>query len=269
MRSFAAAALLFLASCADSGTGGERVEVDFAMRGVSIDDGPIATTTSLVDPSWTIELDEAALLVGGVYAYPPLPVVTRLERTLDVLLGPSVARAHGGDDNQAGRRALFESLDAFVVDGLDPSEFRVGAFVAEAGVVATASVVLMPAYGENAGTSAPTRGGVAFVRGTAEQGERVVAFEATLSAGSTVLRRRVDAISAVGTLRPSSHIVLSVAPLEWLREVDFAEFERAVEPSADGVRRPAEGSQFMTAWYLAVHSARAYSLRVVDERSVP
>lgn len=268
MRLFAVSALLFLASCTDSGTGGERVAVDFVMRGESMDDGPIATSTSLVDPAWTIELDEAALLVGGVYAYPPLPRVTWLDR-LDRFVGPSVARAHGGDDNMAGRHALFESLDAMPLEVLAVEAVSLGEFSAESGVVDTASIVLMPAYGDAARADGPTRGGVAYVRGRATNGESELPFEAVLAAGTTPLRRRVDGIAAEGTLADRAVVTLSVLPQEWLREVDFAAFKDAVAEDTDGVRRPPAESQFHAAWYLGVHAARSYRMVVANGVGTP
>lgn len=253
------AAALAPTGCALDGTGGRLVELElFVQPGGR---APLGRVDTVTDPSWTVELEEAHLVVGAVYLFGP----SAARATGPSALLFSRAFAHPGDDNLYGADALAEHLDPVVMNALSPDAAMQARLLGEVGELGSASVWV----DDPPDASGPTRGRQAFVRGTARRGEREVRFEATLELERTPLRRRVDNVRfAPGArLDEGCRVTVEVLAEQWLRAVDFDLWLADAVPEADGVYRPAQPSVFHTGWLLGFHSPSAFRARVEQERA--
>jgi hypothetical protein len=247
--------------CALEGTGGRVALVELRATSAAESDAELGRLHTRFDPSWTVDLEIATVVIGAVWAYPPPPTASW------VPFGPAVARAHAGDDNLAGALARVEWREQFVVDALDPASRVIGTMVGEAGAVERGSVFLDAPLGQLRTPDGPTRGHHAFVRGVARRGEREVRFEAGLGIEDRVLLQRVDEVPVGGSGRVEEGSVLTVRarPANWLRDVDFDAIAGALDEGDlstddDGWFRPRAESQFRNAFYVGVHSADAWQL---------
>jgi len=256
--------------CALPGTGGDLVEISWAIRG-EVPAAPVVVETVGPEP-WQVELTEATLLVGPVYAFAPPQFSAR---GIGALLRPGRALAHAGDDNTGGARVVAELLDQVPVDLLDPQQRLLGTTVAEAGPVDIANVVFDEARFERAGPDGPTRGGHALLRGVARRdegaGERMVRFEAVLkhTVPDDRIARRVEALPvAGGELVEGARIEIAVDPRLWVRQMRFDALLGDAEGNVDqgdpdDVLFVDEPSQLHNAWYLGMRDPRGWEVRVV------
>ncbi|MFK7991964.1 MAG: hypothetical protein AB8I08_38460 [Sandaracinaceae bacterium] len=246
--------------CAVSGTGGELVELEIGFVGATRDGAALGVGTTLYDPGWEIELDEARLVVGGAYVFPPTPVASALLPFL-----PS-AHAHAGDDNLFAVTALAEWREQVVVDALSPEVQLTGPFLGEAGEVGAASVWIDSPRGELAGPDGPTRGHHGWVAGTARRDGETIRFEAGLTLEDTPLSQRVDRISIApgAAVEESSRVVFEVFAGQWLQQVDFDALraDGVLEPDSDGVVRAVEPHPLQRAWLIDFHDPDAFAVGV-------
>lgn len=262
-----AAAALDGPGCALEGTGGRAVLVEVELTSEPMQ-GTLGRARTLHSPGWTVTLDEATVVVGAVYLFPP-----RRETAALRPWGPARALAHAGDDNFFGVPARAEYLEAALHDALEPGARRLGRVVAEEGPLDVASVWLDEPRGELALASSPTRGHHAFVRGSAERDGRVIRFEAGIDLENTPLRRRVDNIPVEGDrfLGEGSVVRVAVRPDHWLQHVDFDLWldEEAGAPDTDGVYRPRQPSLFHTGWMIGFHNRHAFRVETAPAGQAP
>lgn len=263
---FVTAAALSLAAamapsgCAVSGTGGELVELEIGFVGASLDGAPLGVGTTLYDPAWEVELDEALLVVGGAYVFPPTAVASGW------LPFVRSAHAHAGDDNLFAVTALAEWREQVVVDALSSDVQLTGPLLGEAGEVGAASVWIDAPRGELAGADGPTRGHHGWVRGTARRDGEEIRFEAGLTLEDTPLSQRVDRIAVAqdAQVDEGSRVVFEVFAGQWLQQVDFATLrdDGVLEPDEDGVVRAVEPHPLQRAWLIDFHDPDAFAVGV-------
>jgi len=254
--------------CALPGTGGELVEVSWAVR-ADVPAAPVTVESADPDP-WTVELVEAQLLLGPVYAFEPFPASGAAARGVALLGWPFAAaraRAHAGDDNTEGARVLAELLDQAAVDLLDPRQRALGRTIAEAGELGTVNVVFDEARVDLSDPEGPTRGGHALLRGVARRsgdaGDEVIRFAAVLD--QTVpddrIAQRLEALRVDGpALRQDARIELTADPRVWVRQMRFDDLPRAGSDDDELVLE--EPSQFHNAWYLGLRDPAGWQARV-------
>lgn len=235
-----------LAVVACTSTAGVPITLRLALEPLS--DGR-ATTPS----GWSVELTEARILLGPIYAYAPddEPMAWRSP------FAPSIARAHGGFDPLDGRLVRAEHLEQVAFDAL-AGPLEVGPIDGLLGAVDELSVVLDAPRDANAAPDGPTHGHHAWVRGLARRGDATVAFEGGLDLPDEGLLRRVDGVSVTGPpLGEGARLVLGIDPARWLSEADF-----------EGL--PAEGAvlddrtQPHRAFRLGARGSRAYAARTEE-----
>lgn len=246
--SIAAALTLAGAAACGNPTAGVPITLAFAVEAAG--DGT-ATTPS----GWTVELEEARALIGPVYAYAPLD-----DARASWVLGPPVARAHGGFDPLDGRLVRAEVLAQHPVDALG-GRAALGPIDGLAGAVDELSVVLDAPRGALADADGPTRGHHLWVRGVARRAGEEVRFEGGLDLPDEGASRRVDGIGVEGpALAEGATLVLAVDAGRWLAEADF---EGLV--GADAPVEITPESQPHRAWRLGARSAAAWAARVEGE----
>lgn len=237
-------ALLVFAACGE--TDGEVVTIDVALEAAGT---PASFTT---DTGWTIELEEARIALGPLYAFAP-----RTEGDAVAMLRAffvSVARAHGGTDPLNGRRVRAEWLRQVAFDAMSEETVELGAIEAEAGVVETVSVTLNPPASENASSMS---GHHLYARGVATRAEQVVPFEGGLDIADEGLSRRVENIPLDAFLDDGGRWVITIDASAWF---EGAQFDRLTQQE-DGVYVITPESQVRGAWLLAARNTRAYSAR--------
>ncbi len=263
---FATAALVLVAAlaptgCALEGTGGQRVLIELAFVGGAAHGGPLERGSTLYDPPFEIELEEAKLVVGAVYVFPPSTLARRWSAPF-----MSRAYAHAGDDNLFAVNALAEHRQSVVVDALSTTPTVIGPILAESGPADVVTVWIDAPRGALGGPEGPTRGHHGWVRGVARQGEREVRFEGGIALEDTPLSQRVDRIplGAGAEVRAGSRVTVEVLAHQWLEQVDFASLldDGDLEPDADGVARPAVPHAFQRAWLIGFHDPDAFRARV-------
>ncbi|MGF1467388.1 MAG: hypothetical protein ACFCGT_14780 [Sandaracinaceae bacterium] len=254
-------------ACTLEGTGGDLVPVEFSFAGGHDSRlGPLVTET-LYDPPWTVRLDEARIVLGAAYVFPPPaePLSTWSPASLFV----SRARAHGGDDNLFAVTALAETLEPVVIDALDPTPRVIGPILGEANLAREVSVWIDAPRGEAAGAEGPTHGFHGWVKGTASSGDRTVPFEAGITLAETPLSQRVDRIALRGgptELVAGSRVAVDAVADEWLDQVDFDGLldSGQLVPDLDGVYRPAEPNGFQGGWLINFHDPDAFRARITQ-----
>ncbi len=227
------------AACA--ATAGVPITLGLAIEPLS--DG-VATTPS----GWRVELTEARVLLGPIYAYAPLdePMAFALP------LGPATARAHGGFDPLDGRLVRAEHLEQHAFDALG-GRVHLGPIDGLLGAVDEVSVILDEPRGANLAADGPTRGHHALVRGVATREGATVAFEGVLDIADEGLSRRVDGIRVEGgALVDGATLVIGVDPARWLSEADFSAL-----PAEDAVL--GDDTQPHRAWRLGLRTVTAYT----------
>ena len=244
-----------------SGTRGELVEAEWAFVGGASGDAPLGVGRTLYDPAWTIELEEARVVLGAAYVFPPPAVAARWG-----LPFVSTARAHAGDDNLFAVNALAEHRDQVVVDALSPEPTVVGPVLAESGAASIVTVWIDAPRGALAGADGPTHGHHGWVRGVARQGETELRFEAGLRLEDTPLSQRVDRIplGEGAAVTRGSRVVVEALASEWLQQIDFTSLlaDGALEVDPDGVARPTSPHPFQQAWLIDFHDPGAFRARI-------
>lgn len=214
-----------------AGTGAPIIPVELALEGRN-DVGSVETSAG-----WTVQLDEARIVLGPIYALAPRDELITWRWIPRAL-------AHGGFDALDGRMVKLELLEQRVVDVLDP-EPQVIATVAEEGEANELSIGIEPPSDANA---PQTNGFDAWVRGVARRGEEVVAFEGGLSLGDDAMARRVQGIDMSGAFVEGSRLTIEVDAHRWLDGVDFSRVDETIE--RDG--------QAHAAWRIGARSPLAY-----------
>lgn len=247
-----------LGACAMAGTDGRIALVEMSITSVPEPERELGRGEALGRSRWEIELHEAKVVVGAMYAFGPPRFSTRLFRELIV----GRAFAHAGEDNLNGRPALAEIREQIVVDALAPQPSSPRFTYAEVGPVEQVAVYLDDPRGELAGVNGPTRGHLAWVSGVARRDGMEITFEGGLDLEKTLLHRRVDSIAirtqsgAEGYLEDGARLRVGVRAGRWLRDVDF---DRHLEVA--DVRtpmRPSAPSQFHVAFQFGLKSADAF-----------
>jgi hypothetical protein len=198
------------------------------------------------ETGFRVQLDEARIELASVYLYAPptarLSALAWLDRNL-----VSVAHAHGGIDNERGRRVLAEWTKPMSIDALDGSAIELAETTAEAGTVDAVKLLLEP-------------GLVARVRGRAERDGQRWHFEAEVIPDEQVTRA-VELIELEQTLEQNSVVHVRVQPKAWL---DLCEFSRLGEASEDVVSVEAD-NQVGRALSIGVRSPNAFSVYIDEE----
>lgn len=258
--------LVGFASCGLPGTGGEIVEVEWRFRSM-VPEGATAHVTTVGEHPWEVELTEAKLIVGPVYAFAPPVARGGLAQFFGPLVGPSVARAHAGDDNTDGVRVVSELLDQVAVDLLDARPRMLQPAIAEAGPIDAMNILLDEARFELADEDGPTRGGHAWVRGVARRTLDGVPQEVRFAAAlrDTIpddrIARRVESLPIEGVLSQGATIEIGADPRPWVRQVRFDDL--VDHPDAADEILVQEPSQFHNAWYLGLRDPASWTARVV------
>jgi len=237
-------ALLAFAACGE--TEGRVVTIDVALEAAGT---PASFTT---DTGWTIELEEAHIALGPLYAFAP-----RTEGDAVAMLRAffvPVARAHGGTDPLNGRRVRAEWLRQVAFDAMGEETVELGTIEAESGVTETVSVTLNPPEPSNASS---TNGHHLYARGVAMRDDLVVPFEGGLDIPDEGLSRRVENIPLDAFLDDGGRWVITVDATAWF---EGAQFDRLTQQQ-DGVYVITPESQVRGAGLLAARNTRAYSAR--------
>ena len=200
---------LLCAACT-SETSGERVQVSWVLD--QDEEGEHAAFET--QTGYRIQLEEARVELASVYLYAPptarLSALAWLERSL-----VNVAHAHGGIDNEKGRRVLAEWTEQTRIDAL-AGAVELDETSAEGGTVDAVKLVLKD-------------GAVAHVRGAAERDGKHWRFETDIEPSEEVVRA-VELIELDQTLEQGSAVHVRVQPKAWL---DLCEFSRLGEGSTD------------------------------------
>jgi hypothetical protein len=159
----------------------------------------------------------------------------------------SVAHAHGGIDNEKGRRVLAEWTKPMSIDALDSAPVTLDETAAEGGSVDAVKLLLKD-------------GVVAHVRGQAERDGKQWRFEAEVNPDGAVTRA-VELIELEQELEESSVVHVRVQPKAWL---DLCDFARLGEPSAEVVAVQAD-NQVGRALSIGVRSPDAFSVYIDEE----
>lgn len=258
-------ALLPFGGCTSSGTGGDLVPIEFGFSAAATD----GVGDTVYDPSWTVELTEARVVVGATYIFPSDPLsASRVAppNPLRHLLGR--AYAHAGDDNEFGASALAEYREQVVVDALSEEVQWFGPVLAESGRADRVTIWIDAPRGQLAGAQGPTRGYHGWVAGTARRGDREVSFESGITLDETPLSQRVDGVPVAGDadLREGHRVVISAHPDQWLAQVDFDSLlsDGLFESDDDGIVRPGQSHPFRSAWLLNFHDPDAFSVNAIE-----
>lgn len=240
-------------SACDAGTGGALVMLD--VQAVSTPEGvsPLGVVTT--DTGWSVVLTEARLVVGSVYAFAPDPDALSILRSI---VGPSIARAHGGIDPLSGRTVRAQRLDPFVLDLLDATPVDLGAAPAVAGRVDSLELRLLP---PSATLTAAAHGHHAYLAGTATRGAVVVDFEGGIDIADDGTQRRVEGIPIDATFDEGGELTIEAHVASFLQGILFDTL-----PAADpvtGVSPLAPGSQAYEAVWLGVRNPLSYASRYV------
>jgi predicted small secreted protein len=219
---------------------------------------------------WTVDLSEARIVLGPIYALAPTPGrTTQLER----LLVP-VAYAHGGHDDYASLGVRAEWLDQLVVDLLAPSPTLLGTADGTAGPAEYATVHLEPpptGMVISPHASAPHE---LWIAGTATMGTTTIPFEGGLDIPQDALGNLIEgiAITQDGVSAPafpqfdtSGDLLITVhvggqggASPAWL---DQADFSRLPMPATGAIREITSTTQPYTAWLLSARDSSTFTAR--------
>lgn len=232
---------LLCAACT-SETSGERVRVNWVLDQDA--DGEHAAFETKT--GYRVQLEEARIDLASVYLYAPptarLSALAWLERGF-----VSVARAHGGIDNEKGRRVLAEWTEPTRIDALGAA-VELDETSAEGGRVDAVKLVLKD-------------GAVAHVRGTAERDGQHWSFDAEVEPAEDVVRA-VELIELDQTLQEGAAVHVRVQPKAWL---DLCEFSRLDEGLADEPIEIEPDDQVGRALSIGVRSPNAFAVTIEEE----
>jgi hypothetical protein len=243
--------LLAVAGCAacTAETPGERVQLHWVLdQDMQSEHADFETQTG-----FKVHLDEASLELAAVYLYAPptarLSAIAWLERSL-----VSVAHAHGGVDNEKGRRVLAEWTKPMDIDALGGSPVELAETAAEGGVVDAVKLQF-------------EKGLIAHVRGRAERQGKHWRFEAEIKPEAEI-SRNVELIELDETLEHDSLVHVSVQPKVWLQLCDFSRLgEGAADADAAEIKQLSMDDQVGRAVSIGVRSPNAFGVYVAEEAS--
>jgi hypothetical protein len=236
--------ILWAALCAacTSETSGERVQVSWVLD----QDAQAEHAEFETRSGYRVQLEQARVELASVYLYAPpsarLSALAWLERSV-----VSVAHAHGGIDNEKGRRVLAEWTKPMNIDVLDTSAVELSETSAEGGTVDAVKLLLKD-------------GVVAHVRGEAERDGQRWRFEAEVTPSEQVART-VELIELEQRLEEGSVVHVRVQPEAWLELCDFSQLGAA--PDEHVTIEP--DSQVGRALSIGVRSPKAYSVYIDEE----
>lgn len=213
-----------------AGTGEPIIPVELALQGRNV-------ATISTGAGWTVQLDEARIVLGPIYAFAP-------RDELVTWRWAPVAFAHGGFDALDGRKVKLELLEQRVVDVLDAAP-QVIPTLAEEGESTELQVRVEPPTDANAPA---TNGFDAWVKGVATRDDEVVPFEGGLSLGTDPILRRIQGIDLSGRFVEGSRLTIEVDATTWLDGVDFSRVDETID--ADG--------QAHAAWRIGARSPFAF-----------
>lgn len=200
------------------------------------------------DSGFQVHLDEARIELASVYLYAPpiarVSAIAWLERSL-----VSVAQAHGGVDNEKGRRVLAEWTKPTTVDALGGSPVELEETAGEGGTVDAVKLVLKA-------------GVVAHVRGSAERAGKHWSFEADVSPAEDVTRA-VELIELEERLAQDSVVHVRVQPKIWLNWADFSRLASSAD--ADDASEVSPDNQVGRAISIGVRSPKAFRVYIAEE----
>lgn len=240
--------LLFASACAED-TPGRRVQGTLSF--VSAVD---AHAMSLAN-GWTVQLDEAVVLVGPLYLRPP-------KRSLSAL--SVLPKAHAHAQTLVDGEVMGEYLSQLPFDLFGPELFAEG-LASEAGVLDRLSIVLDAPRAPDA--QARAHGYHAFMRGVASRGADRVAFQCGMRIDAMAqempknleARRRIDNVdvNAALPMDDGAHLRVALHPERWFDFVGFQDFLGLDNPCAQ------EGSAFALQWYLGLRRPEAFSAELL------
>jgi hypothetical protein len=228
-----------LSAACTSETIGERVQVRWVLDQDT--HAELETQTG-----FRVQLEDARLELASLYLYAPpsarLRAIAWIERSF-----VSLAHAHGGIDNEQGRRVLAEWTRPLNIDALAGSPVQLAETSAEGGTVDAVKLLLQ-------------EGVVAHVRGRAERAGEQWRFEAEVSPEAQVTRA-VELIELEQTLEQDAVVHVRVQPKAWLDLCDFSQLGAASE---DVVTVQAE-DQVGRALSIGVRSPNAFEVYIEAE----
>jgi hypothetical protein len=242
----ACAALAALAMACGGDTAGEVVTIEIALKSASSAGDSVSEFET--DTGYAVELEEASIRLGPIFAFAPEPMA-RAEPSLWDMLGEGfvpVARAHGGVDLVSGRIVRAEWLEPVTLDALDTDAVVLGEIEAEQGVVDAITLEL---------PRAASKGAQVSVRGDATRDDETFAFEGSLVLGDDPLDRRVELVHEHIELTDRGRLTIVVHPDVWLRDADLS---RATV--VDGARQLEPDSQPGRAFRIGARSPAAFSI---------
>lgn len=245
--------LLFAGVACDADTGGAIVPVALSVQSLPEPGSPLGVFTT--DTGWDVVLTDARIELGSFYAF----AKDAIDDPFASLLGPSIARAHGGIDPLSGRRVRAQYLEPVVVDALVATESALGTILAEAGELEVAEVRLTD---PNPANAAALHGGHLYVAGTATKDATSVDFAGAVTIPDEGTSRRIEGIAIDGSLASGTTIELSLEAARFFGGVHFDEM-----PVADpmtGIRPIAPGSQPYAAIGLGLRNPRAYAVALTE-----
>jgi outer membrane biogenesis lipoprotein LolB len=242
MRCLLMAAVMSGACSAE--TAGESVQVRWVLdQDAQSEHADFDTATG-----FRVHLDEARIELASAYLYAPptarLSAIAWLERSF-----VSVAQAHGGVDNEKGRRVLAEWTKPMEIDALGDSPVELLETTAEGGVVDAVKLQLK-------------QGVVAHVRGTAERAGKLWSFAADVTPEEAVTRA-VELIELEQRIEPGSVVHVGVQPRTWL---DLCDFSHLGEGDAEAVMEVSSDNQVGRAISIGVRSPNAFHVYIEQER---
>lgn len=245
MRNLLLVSLLCAACTAE--TPGESVQVNWVLD----QDERAENTDFETAAGFAVHLDEARVDLASVYLYAPpsarLSAIAWLERGL-----VSVAHAHGGVDNEKGRRVLAEWTKPMNIDALGGSPVPLSKVAAEGGTVDAVKLEFK-------------KGVIARVRGSAERAGKHWRFEAEVDPEEAIART-VELIELDETLEEDAVVHVSVQPKAWLQLCDFSRLgEGAPNADAAEVVKATTDDQVGRAISIGVRSPNAFRVYLQEE----
>lgn len=233
-------------ACA-SETPGERVQVHWVLD----QDERSEHVDFETDTGYRVHLDEARVDLASVYLYAPprarLRAIAWLERSL-----VSVAHAHGGVDNEKGRRVLAEFTKPMNIDALGGSAQALSETDAEGGVVDAVKLQFK-------------EGVIARVSGRAERDGAHWRFEGQVDPAEEI-SRTVELIELDETIDQDAVVHVSVQPKVWLRLCDFSRLGAgAADADAAEIKKLSSDDQVGRALSIGVRSPAAFAVQVEEE----
>lgn len=248
-----------LVAC-ESDTGGRAVTLSLSLASAPAP-GETRPGVFTTESGWDIELDEAVIALGPIYAYADTggvaraPLSRRTQLALLDLLVPR-ARAHSGFDPFARRTVRAEYLDQIAFDALAEAPLSVGTVDGEAGTAASVTIILDAPRGALADAASPVHAHQAWVVGTGRRGDETVEFEGGLDLPDDGLVRRIDGVPFAAEVDDGGVMTLSVHLREWLNHAQLDTLTTRAESGRFSIDR---ASQVRNAWYLGARDADAFT----------